>query len=178
MNTPRTDAKAKWILSEFGPRNNGRFHMMSDHARSLECELADMTIERDKLLKACQDEKAKSVVDKILAERKLAAMTAAKDRALNGFMLEHDHHYDHHQSDCGGVDGGCNDCKLIKKLFDTDMEQLNESDHGGNLQSGKLAAAHDVLKSCKNLIDQNRGLTLCQGSEWVSLLKDIDKAIK
>jgi hypothetical protein len=111
MNTPRTDAKAKWILSEFGPRNNGRFHMMSDHARSLECELADMTIERDKLLKACQDEKAKSVVDKILAER-------------------------------------------------------------------KLAAAHDVLKSCKNLIDQNRGLTLCQGSEWVSLLKDIDQAIK
>jgi hypothetical protein len=174
--TPRTDAKAKWILTEFGPRNNGRFHMMSDHARSLELELEAMTIERDKLLKACQDEKAKSIVDKILAERKLAAMTAAKDRALNGLILEHDHHYDHHQSVCGGVDGGCNDCKLIKELFD--MEQLNESDHGGNLQSGKLAAAHDVLKSCKNLIDQNRGLTLCQGSEWVSLLKDIDQAIK
>ncbi len=42
-----------------------------EHARTLESELVDMTAERDELLKACQDAKAKAIVDKILAERQV-----------------------------------------------------------------------------------------------------------
>ncbi len=34
--TPKTDAKAEWILSELGPHNNGRFAAMADFARTLE----------------------------------------------------------------------------------------------------------------------------------------------
>lgn len=37
--TPKTDAKAKRILEEFGPNNGGRFAAMCDFARELEIEL-------------------------------------------------------------------------------------------------------------------------------------------
>lgn len=49
---------------------------------------------------------------------KYAALIAAKDKALAGFKQEHELHYDHHQSLCGGFDDHCHCCELIKELED------------------------------------------------------------
>jgi hypothetical protein len=40
------------------------------------------------------------------------------------------------------------------------------------------AELREALIACRNIISQNRGLTLCQGSEWVYLLDKIDAALQ
>jgi hypothetical protein len=40
------------------------------------------------------------------------------------------------------------------------------------------AELREALIACRNIISQNRGLTLCQGSEWVYLLDKIDAVLQ
>ena len=49
MNTPKTDAKAQYLLNELGLNNNGRFSSMCDFARKLEIEINQLKEENQKM---------------------------------------------------------------------------------------------------------------------------------
>jgi hypothetical protein len=64
---------------------DAQFLAMSDEGDKLELELAAMTTERDAILKACQDMKASSIIDQVLAEEKLDTMTTERDKWIHEF---------------------------------------------------------------------------------------------